>query len=83
MGLPIGHPSICFMNLLLSENIDSLVNFKSNFLKIGFLQKGLIFLQKNFVQNITYRFSDRNAFKQTCNVVRNIFIRFIITTVFQ
>ena len=40
MGPPIGQPSVCFMSLLLTENTHSLLNFKSNFLKIDFLQKG-------------------------------------------
>ena len=32
MGLPTGHPSICFMKLLLTENAHSVVHFNNNFL---------------------------------------------------
>lgn len=32
MGPPTGHPSICFMKLLLTENTHSVVHFNNNFL---------------------------------------------------
>ena len=41
-GPPIGHPSICFIKF--TEKTQSCVDFTNNFLKIDFLQNGLIYL---------------------------------------
>ena len=40
---PIGHPSICFIKWeFTGKKTHSFVNFTNNFLKIDFLQNGLI-----------------------------------------
>ena len=84
MGPPIGIPTIWFLSLLLTENTHFWVNFHRNFLNIDFFTKWLNFSTNiNSVYNITYRFLDKNTCKQHFNIVRNIFIRFIISTAFQ
>ena len=84
MGPPIGIPTIWFLSLLLTENTHFSVNFHRNFLNIDFFTKWLNFSTNiNSVYNITYRFLDKNTCKQHFNIVRNIFIRFIVSTAFQ
>ena len=41
-GPPIGHPTICFIKREFTGKTHSFVNFTNNFLKIDFLQNGLI-----------------------------------------
>ena len=41
-GPPIGYPSICFIKQEFTEKTHSFVNFTNIFLKINFLQNGLI-----------------------------------------
>ena len=41
-GAPVGYPSMCFIKRKFTKKTHSFVNFNNTFLKIDFLQNGLI-----------------------------------------